>query len=107
MPSATARRPEPQSWLRPKAVALLGYAGLHRGLASRVLALARCQDLAKDDLVHFVGGNVGTLESGLDRDGAELMGGCVGEGAVERADRRTRRADDDNICCSHEQVLLV
>ncbi len=75
MPSATARRPEPQSWLRPKAVASCGHAGLHGGLAGRVLALAGGEDLAEDDLVDVLGGNAGALESGLDRDGAEFVGG--------------------------------
>ena len=62
MPSATARRPEPQSWLRPQAVASLRHAGLHRRLARRVLALAGRQDLAEDHLVDLGRIDAGALE---------------------------------------------
>ena len=68
---------------------LLRNAGLDRGLAGRVLALAGGEDLAQDDLGDVAGFDAGALERGLDRDRAEFVGGRVGECAVERADRRS------------------
>src|SRR6185312_15481529 len=41
--------------------------------------------------------DAGALQRRLDRDLAELMRGEVGEGPVECADRRARRADDDDV----------
>ena len=96
MPSATARRPEPQTWLTPQAGALLRDAGGHRGLARRVLALARGQHLAEDDLVDLRTLDLGARERRLDRRFAELVRRRVGEGAVEGPDRGPGRADDDD-----------
>ena len=96
MPSATARRPEPQTWLRPQAVVSFGMPALHRRLAGRVLALARGQHLAEDDLVDLGPLDLGARERRLDRGGAEVVRRRVGEGAVEGPDRRARRADDDD-----------
>ena len=70
---------------------LLRDAGVHRGLAGRVLALAGGQDLAEDDLVDLARIDLGALERGLDRDRAEFVRRRVAEGAVERADRGARR----------------
>ena len=46
---ATARRPEPQTWLNAPGGLLLGNARGHRRLTGRVLALASGQHLAEDD----------------------------------------------------------
>ena len=72
-------------------------AGRDRGLTGRVLALAGGQDLPHDDLGHLPALDTGALERGLDRDLAELVRRQVGECPVECADRRARRADDDDV----------
>jgi hypothetical protein len=51
---ATARRPEPQSWLRLQA-GLLRDAGVDGGLAGRTLAGRGLQHVAHDHLVDFGG----------------------------------------------------
>ena len=61
MPSAMARRPEPQTWLRPQAVASLGRPALIDGLAGGVLALAGGQHLAENDLVDLARLDAGAL----------------------------------------------
>ena len=72
-------------------------AGGDRGLAGRVLALRRGQDLAHDDFGDAAGLDAGPLQGGLDGDGAEIVGRRGGERAVETADRGTGGADDDDI----------
>ena len=76
---------------------LLRHAGLHRRLASRILALPRRQHLTEDDLVDVGGIDLGALERRLDGGRAKLVRGRCGEGSVERSDSRTRRAHDYNI----------
>jgi hypothetical protein len=65
--------------------------------ARRVLALPGGEDLAQDDLGHLLALDTGTLQRRLDRDAAEFVGGKIGEGAVEGADRGARGADDDDV----------
>jgi hypothetical protein len=60
-PSATARRPEPQSWLRLQAGALRD-AGVDRGLAGRALAGGGLQHLAHDHLVDVARRDPGALD---------------------------------------------
>src|SRR5206468_9214261 len=78
--------------------------GSDRGLAGRVLALGRGQDLAHDDFGDAARLNAGPLQRGLDGDGAEVMGRHGGERAVETADRGAGGADDDDIV-GHENFL--
>jgi hypothetical protein len=68
-----------------------------RRLPGRVLPLRGGEDLAEDDLVHLGGVDLGALERRLDGDRAEIVGGGVGEAAVERADGGAGRADDDDV----------
>ena len=98
MPSATARRPEPQSWFRLQAVASFGMPALIAAWRAGFWPCAGRQHLAQDHLVHVLRLHPGALERGLDGDRAELMGGKAGEGAVEGADRRARGAGDDDVC---------
>ncbi len=86
MPSATARRPEPQSWLTPHAVASLGMPAFMRRLAGRVLALASRENLAENDFVDFAGLDAGTLQRALMAAAPSSWAGTCGEGAIERAD---------------------
>ena len=67
-----------------------------RRLPRRILPLARGQDLAHDDLVHLGWLDARPLQRGPDGHLAQRMGGHPGKSAVERADWRTRRADDDD-----------
>ena len=91
-----ARRPEPQSWLRPQAVASFGMPAPIAAWRAGFWPCAGRQDLAEDDLVDFAGVDAGARQHFLDRDGAEFMGGRVGEGAVEGADRCAGGAGDDD-----------
>ena len=76
MPSATARRPEPQTWLRPQAVVLLRHAGgRSRAWRAGFWPCAGGQHLAEDDLVDFRAVDLRALERRLDGDRAELVGG--------------------------------
>ena len=100
-PKATARRPEPHSWLMPSAVFSTGMPELIGRLSGRVLALTAGQDLAHDHFVDFLGLHLGALERALDRGLAEIVSRDGAERAVERADGSTRRASDDDVGC-HE-----
>ena len=72
-------------------------AGRDRGLAGWVLALPCREDLSHDDFGNPRRLDAGAVKRGLDRCFAELMGRQCCEGAVECADRRARRTDNDNI----------
>ena len=64
------------------------FAGVDRSLTRRVLSLRRRQHLTQDNFRDFFRLDLGTLERGLDRDLAEVVGGQRSERAIERADRR-------------------
>src|SRR5262249_41156712 len=72
-------------------------AGRDRRLAGRVLPLPGAQDLAQDDLGDLAALDPGALQRGLDRDLAQLVRRQIGERPVECANRRARRADDDDV----------
>ena len=72
-------------------------AGADRGLPRRVLAFAGGEDLAHDDLGDVFRLDMGAAQRLGDRDLAELMGRQAGEPAVERPDRGTRGAGNDDI----------
>ena len=61
------------------------------------LALRRGQDLTHDHLGDAGRLDAGTLQRGLDGDGAEIVGRCGSERAVETSDRGAGGADDDDI----------
>ena len=106
-PRATARRPLPHNWLMPEGGLLLRNAGLHRRLTGRVLALAGGQDLPEDDLVDVARLDLRAQRAPrLDRRRAEFMGGRIGEGAVERSDRRALWRSTMTISCCRHGVLL-
>ena len=68
----------------------------HGGLASGILSLPGGQNLPQDDFIHFVGIDLGVFKSGLDRDCAELVGGCIGKRTVEGSNRCSGcRGDND------------
>ena len=104
-PKATARRPEPQSWLMPSAVFSTGMPELTAAWRAGFWPWAGGQDLAQDDFVDFLGLHLGALERALDRDLAEVVGRHGAERAIERADRRARSARDDDVGC--HVVLLA
>src|SRR3954452_12196469 len=81
--SATARRPEPQTWLMPKAVFSSGMPAARAAWRAGVLALACTEHLAKDHLVHVGRREAGTRDCGLDCHGAEHVGRHGAERAVE------------------------
>ncbi len=49
-----------------------GDAGLQRGLTSWVLTKAGADDVAEDDFVYFIGGNMAAIQSCFDAVGSEL-----------------------------------
>ncbi len=72
-------------------------AGTDRGLPSRVLPFAGGEDLAHDDLGNILRLDMRAAQRLGDRDLAELMGRQAGEPAVERPDRGTRGARNDDV----------
>ena len=84
---ATARRPEPQTWLMVSAVFFLRHAGGHRGLSGRVLAGIGGKNLPHDHVVDIRAGDVRAFHGRFDGDPAEIGGRHRGEGAAEGADR--------------------
>ena len=72
-------------------------AGVDRGLARRVLALAGGQDLAHHHLGHLGRLDPAALERGADRDLAEIVRRHARERAVEAADRRPRGTGNDDL----------
>src|SRR5690606_28863959 len=74
-----------------------GDARAHRGLTCGVLTLAGGQYLPQDYLGDLAGLDLGTLQGLRDDDLTELVGGEGGERAVEGAERRGARADDDDV----------
>ncbi|MDR6232675.1 hypothetical protein QE440_000416 [Pseudomonas psychrotolerans] len=57
----------------------MGQPGLDRRLARRVLAGARGEHLAKDDLIDLGGGHTGLLQQGADDRGAQFDRGHIGQ----------------------------
>ena len=69
--------------------------GADRRLARRSLSGAGLQHLAHDHVVDLAALEADALEARADRDRAELGRGIRGEAAVELAERRPDRGDDD------------
>ena len=67
------------------------------GLTGGVLALRGGEDLAQNRLGHLGFIDASTLDNGLNRGFAQIVGGGVGERAEEAADRRTSGGSDDDI----------
>src|SRR5439155_16685237 len=59
--------------------------------------LFRSDDVAHEDLVDLIDLDAGTLERATDRDRSELGRGERREHTEERADRRARAAEDDDV----------
>ena len=76
-------------------------ASLHRGLAGRILALRGAQDLPENHLVDLARVDLRGFERALDGDRAKLVRGGRAEGAVERADRGSLCAGNDNLGGGH------
>ena len=64
--SATARRPEPQTWLTPQAGVPSGTPAAMARLPRRVLAMAGGQHLAEDDFIDIIGRHPGIGQRGGD-----------------------------------------
>ncbi len=79
-------------------------AGRDRRLTRRVLALDRRQYLAHDHFIDIGRRHAGPIERRLDGDLAERMRRQGRQRAIERANRRSRRADDDNILVFHTHL---
>jgi hypothetical protein len=90
--------------VQPPGRLLLRHPGLHGRLTRGILPLARAEDLPEDHLVDLIRLHLRALERALDGDRAELMGRQIAEGAVEAADRRARRRDDDDVLIRHETL---
>ena len=73
-------------------------------LTRRVLALSRGQHLTHDHFIDIGRIDLGTLQRGLDGDLAKGMRRQARQRAVEGANRRPRRADDDNIFLFHTSL---
>ena len=75
----------------------VGHARVLRGLARRVLALRRRQDLAEDDFGDVFGLDARALERVLDRDLAQIVRRHVVKRAIEGAHWGTNPRYDDNV----------
>ena len=73
------------------------HAGVDQRLARRVLAGARGEHLAEDDLADLPAFEPGALEQGADDSGAELGGRRLGERAAELAHSGAGGGDDDDV----------
>ena len=80
--------------------------GAFGGLAGRGLAKGGAEDVAHEDFIDLVGGDVGGFESGLDGVGAELGGGEVAEGSLEGADGSAHPGDDVDVVGHGEEVTF-
>ena len=75
-----------------------GQSAFESGLASRRLALARHQAVAKQHFVHAIGRNACALHGGFDRGSAQIMRGERGEIALKSAHGGAHgRNDDDGV----------
>src|SRR6185295_9932782 len=75
----------------------LGNAGGDGGLSTGSLALTGLEDVAHPDFLDLRRVDAGTLEGGLDGDGAELRRGERGQGPQEAPDGSTGCADDHDV----------
>ncbi len=73
------------------------HASRDRGLACGVLTLGRGQNLTHDDFRDPQRFDAGAVQRRLDGDLAKFMGRQRRECAIECADRRSRRTDNDDI----------
>src|SRR5262249_17752014 len=77
----------------------------NRSLAGWILPLCGCGDLAEEDLGDFAGLGVCALERLGDNGLAEFVCGNARQRSIERADRRTCGAsDDDGFLAVHEYL---
>ena len=72
-----------------------GMPAADRGLPGRRLAYPGLEHLAHDHVLDLVRLEPGPLESGLDRDRAELRRLVSGQAAAELPERRSGGGDDD------------
>ena len=67
---------------------------MHGGLPGGDLTGPRLQDVTHEHVVDLLRGQSRALESGFDRESAELRGGEPRQGAGQLADRRASASDD-------------
>jgi hypothetical protein len=70
------------------------------------LSLRRREHLAQDHFGDIFRLDLGTLESGFNRDLAEVVGGQRRESAIESADRCARTRNDDDFFHQNLQELF-
>ena len=97
MPSATALRPEPQSWFRPQAVFSCGTPALIAACRAGFWPCPAVSTWPRITSSTSPPVHLGALQRLLDGDRAQIVRRRVRERAIERADRRARRADDDDL----------
>jgi len=75
-------------------------------LPGRILALARLKDLTEDDFRDVGHADARPLDGGGNRDPAEFVRRQARQSAIERANGRTRRADNDHLGTGFAHGLL-
>ena len=95
--SATARRPEPQTWLTPQAGTSLGMPAAIDAWRAGFWPWAAVSTWPRITSRHVLRRDARLLERRLDRDAAELVRGGGGEGAEEGADGRALGGGDDDV----------
>ena len=101
--SATARRPEPQTWLTPQAGTSLGMPAAIDAWRAGFWPWAAVSTWPRMTSDTSSGGDARLRQRRLDGDAAELVGGGGGEGAEEGADRGALGGGDDDV--GHEWLL--
>ena len=100
-PSATARRPLPHNWLRPKAVFSCGMPAFIAACRAGFWPSPACRICPRMTSSTSPGSSLADARARLDRGRAEFVSRRIGEGAVERADRGALGAGDDDFRCRH------
>src|SRR4030095_8014947 len=84
----------------------VGNSGADRCLPAGSLSLSGLEDVPHPDLLDLPRVDAGTLEGGLDGDGAELRRGERGQGPQEAPDGSTGSTNDDDVT-SHGHSLRM
>ena len=95
--SATARRPEPQTWLMPNAVLASGRPAARAAWRAGFWPSPAVSTWPRITSSTSAGFHAGALEGGLQRDGAKLVRGQRAQSAAEATNGGAGGGDDDDV----------
>ena len=105
-PSATVRRPEPQTMLMPQAGVPMGRPAAMEAWRAGFWPWAAVSTWPRMTSLTSSRVDLGALQRGLDRDFAQLVRRHGRKGAAERADRGARRRNDDDVFHGEPPVVI-